>query len=1140
MRKTAEEDARGFVARLSIILTALSLCAAVAGADFPQLEGPSFPPGDMIAPGESIGNQEDVDIAAGGAGFLVVWTDMRTSYADFQGLDQTGRDVYAARLDAKGNMIDTTPIAVTMDFGTQQDPEVAWNGQNWLVIWENETPSGTGGAAPMKIFGSRVSPDGTVLDVPFEILEAPGFAGSMVEIAVAANGADWLVVGEADSGGGLLGVRVAGDGSMIDADPVTLAPEDYFLYSRASLHVAQGEYLLVSNDGPYGSRARRFASNLSSLGPPIELPDSRPAIASNGTDYFVTWDPAGGILYGSRMTLDGTLLDPSGTPLMESFWDDGDQSHVQWDGTRWWVFHELPYPDGGLHFARVASDGTVIDTTPMFVFDTTPASFIGPYTVAGGLAGGLQLVWADQDCNCPDEWGAGVMPWDIRGEFISAAAQMTPDIAISRSAPAQTFPDLTAVPDGFLSLYVSEVDDLQRIMVRRLDQLGSPLDEQPIEIASGSYVTNPEAAWNGSVYMITWDEFYYCVGGNWPPCGSFIHAVRMLPDGTILDAEPIVVMPAWDGDVAALGDVFLVTGRHFPDAAHFVFPFGARVDGNTGDVMDPEPLLLGGSFAVRPRVTTFAGKWLVVWEQKASHNQSWGASRYNFVSADGTVKFEPMLGTQLSCGGGRPEVAASAASALVVCREGAWDHFLSDVNGGLILSDETLGATFEISGAVEQQRSPTVAFDGFDFIVVWEDMRNAEDFFDKRTDLYGARVSVAGTVLDPLGVAIATDAAPEWQPALASAGGDTLLAASIFRDDLGMTSYRLGLFHAAGTFNDPPDASFSGTPTGGCSPLAVDFTDQSLGDVSSWLWHFGDGSNSTQQNPSHLYMSEGVFSVTLTATGSLGGVDTAARFAYITSAAPTAAALMASPTQVCAPIGEVVFTDLSTGFPDSWLWDFGDGTHSTEQHPTHAYPQPGLYTVTLTVGGSCGSDSTTMVDLIQVDPPCDQVRQALSDIPVVGSLISGDYTSTHVYADQDFELFYEVMANEGAGYYSILEHRWDFDVAAGDTVTFYASTYTFPDRVNGFRFEYSTDGTTFLPLVDIPVEYGSLTASLQPDTSGAVYIRLVDTDRTPGNYQTDGVSVDFMSIDTFVPIEMPQFADSFESGDTSLWTLTMP
>jgi PKD repeat protein len=529
----------------------------------------------------------------------------------------------------------------------------------------------------------------------------------------------------------------------------------------------------------------------------------------------------------------------------------------------------------------------------------------------------------------------------------------------------------------------------------------------------------------------------------------------------------------------------------------------------------------------------------VVWEQKASHDESWGSSRYNFVSADGTLKFEPVSGTQLSCGGGAPEVAASAQSALVVCRERAWDHFLSDVNGGLILSDETLGDSFEISGAAEQQRAPSVAFDGFDFLVVWEDMRNAEGYFDKRTDLYGARVSVGGIVLDPLGVAIATDAAPEWQPALASAAGETLLAASIFRSQAGMTSYRLGLFHAAGTFTDPPDAGFSATPTAGCSPLTVDFTDQSLGDVSSWLWQFGDGNSSTQQNPTHLYASEGVHSVTLTATSSLGGFDTAARFDYVTSAAPTTASFTATPTQVCAPLGEVAFTDLSGGFPDTWFWDFGDGSHSTAQHPTHAYPSPGLYTVTLTAGGSCGSDTTTMVEVIQVDPPCDQARLALSDIPIVGTRISGDYTSTHVVDDEDFELFYEVLADDGDGPYGILEHRWDFDVIAGETVTFHASTYTFPDRVNGFRFEVSTDGATFSPLVELPVGNGSLTAALPPDTSGTVYIRLVDTDRAPGTSQLDGVSVDFMSIDTFVPLPL-LFADSFESGDISGWATATP
>ncbi len=140
MQKKTGEGARGFMVRLSIIQLALSLFSMVAGADFPQLEGPTFPPGDMGVPGESIGDQEDADIAAGGAGFLVVWTDMRTSYKNSQGLDQTGRDVYAARLDSSGNLIDTTPIVVSQEVGSQQEPEVAWNGQHWLVVWENETP----------------------------------------------------------------------------------------------------------------------------------------------------------------------------------------------------------------------------------------------------------------------------------------------------------------------------------------------------------------------------------------------------------------------------------------------------------------------------------------------------------------------------------------------------------------------------------------------------------------------------------------------------------------------------------------------------------------------------------------------------------------------------------------------------------------------------------------------------------------------------------------------------------------------------------------------------------------------------------------------------------------------------------------
>jgi PKD domain len=53
----------------------------------------------------------------------------------------------------------------------------------------------------------------------------------------------------------------------------------------------------------------------------------------------------------------------------------------------------------------------------------------------------------------------------------------------------------------------------------------------------------------------------------------------------------------------------------------------------------------------------------------------------------------------------------------------------------------------------------------------------------------------------------------------------------------------------------------------------------------------------------------------------------------------------------------VAFTDLSTGPIDTWSWDFGDGTSTSEQHPTHVFDAIGLYEVTLTVTGPGGSSS---------------------------------------------------------------------------------------------------------------------------------------------------------------------------------------
>jgi PKD repeat protein len=154
----------------------------------------------------------------------------------------------------------------------------------------------------------------------------------------------------------------------------------------------------------------------------------------------------------------------------------------------------------------------------------------------------------------------------------------------------------------------------------------------------------------------------------------------------------------------------------------------------------------------------------------------------------------------------------------------------------------------------------------------------------------------------------------------------------------------------------PVQANFSGTPTSGVKPLAVAFANTSSGDYTTSKWYFGDGTTSTEQNPSHTYTNAGQFTVALTVSGP-GGSNTLTRTGYISVVHPPPdAAFSASPTAGVAPLA-VVFADESTGTISSWLWDFGDGTTGTARNPTHGYMQPGSYTVSLTVTGPGGTDT---------------------------------------------------------------------------------------------------------------------------------------------------------------------------------------
>jgi len=194
-------------------------------------------------------------------------------------------------------------------------------------------------------------------------------------------------------------------------------------------------------------------------------------------------------------------------------------------------------------------------------------------------------------------------------------------------------------------------------------------------------------------------------------------------------------------------------------------------------------------------------------------------------------------------------------------------------------------------------------------------------------------------------------------------------------------------------------AEFEAAPLSGVAPLAVAFTNKSCGAFSTWSWDFGDGSPaSTEANPTHTYTAGGVYTVTLTASGSDGTVSKT-KTNLITVYNPVGAGFAAQPTSGVAPL-EVAFTNTSTGDYTARQWDFGDGATSTDQNPSHVYAAPGVYTVTLTVSGPGGTATETKTGYITAYTPVHagftaEPTSGIAPLSVTFSNTStGDYTAS--------------------------------------------------------------------------------------------------------------------------------------------------
>jgi PKD repeat protein len=188
-------------------------------------------------------------------------------------------------------------------------------------------------------------------------------------------------------------------------------------------------------------------------------------------------------------------------------------------------------------------------------------------------------------------------------------------------------------------------------------------------------------------------------------------------------------------------------------------------------------------------------------------------------------------------------------------------------------------------------------------------------------------------------------------------------------------------------------------------PFTVEFTDFSSGIMTQWLWNFGDGNTSDIQNPVHVYADTGVYQVNLSIQNPDSLVYcfhsiTKQVLVYV-SVPECHANFIAVPDSGVNKPNLFHFYDSSTGEPDAWLWDFGDGSTSALPNPDHKFDDFGNYEVSLSITTqNPWGDDCTDTKILQFSSPEYYHFGGLvyaGDYPINNPVHNGDTAQVFVY-----------------------------------------------------------------------------------------------------------------------------------------------
>ncbi|MDQ1519376.1 MAG: hypothetical protein QOI55_449, partial [Actinomycetota bacterium] len=535
------------------------------------------------------GAQSNPAVAWDGTNFLVVWDDGR-------GGDPRAGDIFGARVSPSGTLLDPTGFLISPLAGDQRAPAVAWNGTNFLVVWQEPRPKSGDG-----IVGARVSPAGTVLDpagIPISTTD------TVVAPSVASNGSNFLVAFQANVGGAtsIRAARVNNAGAVLDNPAINVS----------SAPNGRGE----------------------------------PAVASNGATYFVVWsdtraDPSD--IYGARVSAAGNVGDPNGIPLTSASGAQGGPS-IAWNGSTYLT----AWSDGDITATRVSSTGTVLDSAGIPI---STAVGLQNAPAVGALGSEFFVAWDDFDSSTSsqsDIVGAGVrgngtvidangiaISGPPPGQFVPAVAGGNTNLLVSWQGITKAFavPDILAArvaggsvtgPRGFL---VSGAADNQtapavafdgtnflvvwgNVLGARVSPTGSRLDGPGFHIGGG---VAPAVAWNGHEYLVVWEQ---------ERANSItIFGARVTKTGRVVDVDGFRIGAGDDDQQAPAvtwnGENFLVVWQDVVDHETRDWNVvGARVTAG-GTVLDPNGITISDDgHAAVPKLASNGTVSLVVWEER--------------------------------------------------------------------------------------------------------------------------------------------------------------------------------------------------------------------------------------------------------------------------------------------------------------------------------------------------------------------------------------------------------------------------------------------------------------------------------------------------------------------------------------------